>query len=416
MKPADEIKRLINKSDVRTSSQVDKRILGEALEHLEKLKQQRSAGTRPDMTPAIPWRIWRTIMTSSITKLAAAAVIVIAAVLAINLWNRSMPTAYALEQTIQANHTVRYLHIKDFDAEHSAEPKEFWIEFYEDGQVKNVRMQFPLWDSPDDGPKVVVWQENKAKVWFKQKGTLLTVNDQTVAELMLMVVVKCDPRLAIERLYEQERQGKVTVEIDEPSDKAQPIIVTATYLGTDSLPGTRQVLSVDRATKLVNTVEFYLLKDGAYQYIGKQEYSDYNQPIEADMFTLNEVPADVMRVDQTTQEVGLAQANLTDEQVVVEVVRQFFEALIAQDYAKAGRLLEGMPAEKIKEMFGGRKFLRIISVGPVAPHPRPETKGVIVPCIVKVEENGQISEWKLDSLGVRQVYNQPGRWTIFGGI
>jgi hypothetical protein len=408
MKPADEIKRLINKSDVRTSSQVDKRILGEALEHLEKLRQQESAGTRPD--------IWRTIMTSSITKIAAAAVIVIAAVLAINLWNRSMPAAYALEQTIQANHTVRYLHIKDFDAKHSAEPKEFWIEFYEDGQVKNVRMQFPLWDSPDDGPKVVVWQENKAKVWFKQKGTLLTVNDQTVAELMLMVVVKCDPRLAMERLYEQEQQGKVTVEIDEPSDKAQPIIVTATYLNTDSLPGMRQVLSVDRATKLVSAVKFYQLRDGAYQYIGKQEYSDYNQPIEAEMFTLNEVPADVMRVDQTTQEVGLAQANLTDEQVAVELVRQFFEALIAQDYAKAGKLLEGMPAEKIKEMFGGRKFLRIVSIGPVAPHPVPATKGVIVPCIVEIEENGKITEWKLDRLGVRQVYNQPGRWTIFGGI
>jgi outer membrane lipoprotein-sorting protein len=70
MKPADEIERLINKSDVRTSSQTDKRILGDALEHLEKLRQQRSAGTRPD--------IWRTIMKSSITKIAAAAVIVIA--------------------------------------------------------------------------------------------------------------------------------------------------------------------------------------------------------------------------------------------------------------------------------------------------------------------------------------------------
>jgi hypothetical protein len=408
MKPADEIKRLINKSDVTTSSKTDKRILGEALEHLEKLKQQRSAGTRPD--------IWRTIMKSSITKIAAAAVIVIAAVLGINLWNRSMPAAYALEQTIQANHTVRYIHIKDFDAKHSAEPKEFWIEFYEDGQVKNVRMQFPLWASPDDGPKVVVWQENKAKVWFKQKGTLLTVNDQTVAELMLMVVVKCDPRLAMERLYEQEQQGKVTVEIDEPSDKAQPIVVTATYPGTDSSPGRRQVLFVDRATKLVNTVESYLLKDGAYQYIGKQEYCDYNQPIEAEIFTLNEVPADVMRIDQTSQEVGLAQGKLTDEEIALKVVRQFFEALITEDYAKAGRLLEGIPAEKIKEIFGGRKFLRIIAVGPVAPHPIPETKGVIVPCIVEIEENGQISEWKLDRLGVRQVYNQPGRWTIFGGI
>lgn len=406
MKPADEVKRLINKSDVRTSSKTDKRILGEAMEHLEKLKQQRSAGTRPD--------IWRTIMTSSTTKLAAAAVIVIAAVLGINLWNRSMPAAYALEQTIRANHTVRYLHIKDFN-EGEDEPKEFWVECNESGGIESARLHIPEWDSPEDGAKVGVWKEDKVQVWFKKKNHVFIASDRTTAERMLMVVEACDPRLAVERLYEQERQGKVKVEIEEPSDKTQPIIVTATYPAGDSSPRKR-VLFVDQATKLVKAVEYYLLEDGAYRYVGKQEYSDYNQPIEPDMFTLNEVPADVMRIDQTTQEVGLVQGALTDEQIALEVARQFFEALIAGDYAKTGKLLEGLPAEKIKELFGGRKFLRIISVGPVAPHPMPETKGVIVPCIVEIEEDGKISEWKLDRLGVRQVYNQPGRWTIFGGI
>ncbi len=41
MKPADKIKELISKSDVQTSSETDKRILGGALEHLEKLKQKK---------------------------------------------------------------------------------------------------------------------------------------------------------------------------------------------------------------------------------------------------------------------------------------------------------------------------------------------------------------------------------------
>jgi len=400
----EEILNSIGAEDIPAEAQ---RIAQDASNNFNKFLRQPSQPAKPSLLELI--------MRSRTTKIAAAAVIIVAAVLGINLWNRSMPTAYALEQTIQANHTVRYLHVKDFQ-DGEDEPKEFWVECNESGGIKSARLHIPEWDSPEDGAKVGVWKEDKVQIWFKKKNHVFIAADRIVAERMLMVVKKCDPRLAMERLYEQERQGKVTVEIDEPSDKAQPIIVTATYLNTDSLPEMRQVLSVDRATKLVSAVKFYQLRDGAYQYAGKEEYSDYNQPIEADMFTLNEVPADVMRVDQTTQEVGLTQANLTDEQVAVEVVRQFFEALIAQDYAKAGRLLEGMPAEKIKELFGGRKFLRIISVGPVAPHPIPETKGVIVPCIVEMEENGKITEWKLDRLGVRRVYNQPGRWTIFGGI
>ncbi len=124
----------------------------------------------------------------------------------------------------------------------------------------------------------------------------------------------------------------------------------------------------------------------------------------------------MLRIDQTIQEVGLAQGKLSDEEIAVEVVRQFFEALIAGDYAKAGKLLEGIPSDKMQQMFGQIKFLRIVSIGPVAPHPIPETKGLVVPCTVEVEKDGEISQWKLERLGVRQVYNQPGRWTIFGGI
>jgi len=47
MKPAKNIKKLIKRSDVATGSEVDKRILGGALDGLEKLKQTKSIGTRP---------------------------------------------------------------------------------------------------------------------------------------------------------------------------------------------------------------------------------------------------------------------------------------------------------------------------------------------------------------------------------
>jgi len=354
------------------------------------------------------------IMKSQITKLAAAAMIILAVVLTINLWNES---AYVLAQTIKANHTVRYLHIKDFASGHKDEPKQFWLEFDANGEVRNVRMDFPEWASGGDGPKVVVWKENKAQVWFRRKNSLLTVRDESVAKSMLKLAEECDPRLAVERLYAQQKQGKIKIEIDEPSNKAKPIVVTATYLSESSSPRRRLVLFVDQATKLVSATEFYRLKDDQYEYIGMQRYYNYNQPIDAGMFTLDdEVSADVMRVDQTIQDIGLAQGNLSDEEIAVEVARQFFQALIAADYAKAGKLLEGIPADKIKQGFGDRKFLRIISIGPAGPHPNPATGGLVVPCTIEIEKAGKKSLWKLERLGVRQVFNQPGRWTIFGGI
>ena len=353
-------------------------------------------------------------MDKPLVKLTAAAVIVVAAAASLNLWDKSIP--YALAHTVQANHTVRYLHIKDFRAGED-EPKELWVECDKSGRIKNARMHMPEWASPDDGAKLVLWKLDNVQVYFKRKNVLFIAADKTFADRMLHLVKECDPRLAVERLYEQQEQGKVEIEIDQPLDKAEPIVVTATHLPESASPYKRSVLFVDQATKLVIAAESYELKDDEYQYVGAQEYYDYNQPIEDSMFSIDdEVPADVLRVDQTIQEVGLVQGDLSDEEIAVEVVRQFFEALIAEDYAKAGKLLEGISADRMHKELGHIRFLRIISVGPVAPHPNPNTGGVVVPCTVEIEKDGQISQWKLERLGVRQVFNQPGRWTIFGGI
>jgi len=374
-------------------------------------KIQRAQEQSKITAPASHRPLYRSnIMRSPIIKVAAAAVIVVAIVLPISIWDKTTPAAYALEQTVEANNSVRYIHVREIVAGHEDEPKEFWLETDEDGQVKNVRISLPPWDAPGDGAKVVVWKENKAQVWIKSKNVLVTIGDKAVADKMLELAVAYNPKLAVERLYKQKEEGKVEIQIEEPSDKSKPIIVTATD------PGRRKVLSVDPATKLVTTIKFYQLKDGEYQYQSMVELDGYNQPIDAKVFTLDEVPADVIRIDQTIQELGLEQGNLTDEEVAAEVVRQFFEALIAENYARASQLFGGVPVDLIQKQFGQLKFIRIISVGPVGPHPIPETRGLVVPCTVEIEHDGEKAEWKLDRIGVREVYNKPGRWTIFGGI
>jgi len=358
--------------------------------------------------------IWRTIMKSRITKLAAAAVIIIAVSLGLTtLLDQTVAPAYAIEQTIQASHTVRYLHTKNFFVSHE-EPLEFWVEFGPSGQLKNMRFNKPAWLEPADGATVIVWKDNKMQLWIKKKNFLVTLRDKEVADQALKAMEQLDPKLAVKRLQKEQDQGRVEIEIDQPSNKAEPIVVTATSTQQkDDSPFQRIVLFVDQATRLVNSAEFYNLKDGEYHLEATVEYYDYNQTIDEQMFTFDNLPDDVMRIDQTTQEVGLAQGDLSDEEIAVEVVRQFLESLIAQDYAKAGRLFSGTPAERIQKTYGQIRLIRIISIGEPTKH---FSGGLKVPCKIQIEKDGQITIWEPEHSYVRQVHGQPGRWEIIGGF
>jgi outer membrane lipoprotein-sorting protein len=83
MNTEDNLKKLMNQSQVRTSSQTDERILADAVDRIEKLIPQSSFGTGRNL--------WRIIMKSPITKLAAAAVIIIIVFFGIYRFGGSTP-------------------------------------------------------------------------------------------------------------------------------------------------------------------------------------------------------------------------------------------------------------------------------------------------------------------------------------
>jgi hypothetical protein len=251
-------------------------------------------------------------------------------------------------------------------------------------------------------------------------------------------IEELDPKTALQNLQRLQSDGKLDLIIEQPSDKTEPIVVTARPLEKvkEEQPKTelerewkkslnlfkcwgndisKFVLFIDQATKLVTSTEFYEQKEGKEQCFCILEYYDYNQPIAAEIFVLeDEIPADAVRIDQTAQEVGIAQGDITDNEVAVELVRQFLEALIAKDYAKAGRLFSGTPGERMEKTYGKIRFIRIISIGEPVPHAL--THGLYVPCTVEIEENGKIIQWHPEHSYVRQVYGQPGRWEIIGGF
>ncbi len=349
-------------------------------------------------------------MKSKIAKLAAAAVIILAVVFSITIFDKSMPIAYAIEQTIQASHSVLYLHIRAITPSHEDQPVEFWIEFAQDGQPKNMRLNQHDWMAPVGGPREVIWKGNKKQEWLREKNILTTTEDEASAAQILKMIENLDPKLAVTRLQEKQEQGKVELEINEPADKTEPIIVTATSTKEDDSSFQRMVLYIDQATRLVNAIEFYKLRNGEYEHMKTMEFYDYNQPIDAKMFLFKDVSDDAEHIDLMT--VGLAQGNLSDEEIAVEVVRQFFEALIARNYDKASKLFPGVPADEIKETFGEINIIRIVSMG--KPTLQSETNNVRVPFEVEVEMEGKKSLLKKQGPYVQHLAGQPDRWAICG--
>ncbi len=315
--------------------------------------------------------------------------------------------AYAMEQTAQANNRIRTCHVRCSPGEGSI--GEAWIELSSDGTPLRARMDFP---KTEDGAKVVILTKDRAEVWFKDKHSRLFVTEKGALARIKEMQKQFDPKLAFEQLQAMKTSGKVEVATQEPSKTGEPITLTVTSKET---PGQRAVYTVDPSTKLVKRMTKYRQHDGQWEQVGFIEYLDYNKQIEPGVFQLD-LPKEIVTVNQINQTIGLAKGDLTKDKIAAKVAKEFFEALIAEDYGKAGILLEGIPAVKMKEMFGRFKFHRIVEVGKPVAGKHPDPTALQVPVKVEWEVNGQKKEIHQFTPYVRPVYGHPDRWGICGGI
>lgn len=135
MKYSQDIERVIKKSfldNIETSadSETDKKILRDALAAMQNAKEARPTAKRPDF--------WRNIMKSRITKLAAAAVVVVAAIITVNWFGGEINVAgkvwAELVQRVEQSHDGYYIEFlsaieaKDTEqiADRASTLSEFW--------------------------------------------------------------------------------------------------------------------------------------------------------------------------------------------------------------------------------------------------------------------------------------------------
>ena len=413
MKTAENIEKLIKeffkakKSSAVTSPQMDERVLNDALAAYEKSRMTQSADLQPS--------VWRIIMKSKITKFAAAAIIIVAVVLSINIFDRSVPTAFGIERVMEAYNNIRYLHVKQFRSIQE-EPVESWIKTDEQGGIEKARYYLPEYISPEDGAKLIAWTPQRAELWFKRKNGYLIFQTKKVEPMMQSLLEQCQPKLVMKKLLEDQKSGTVDINMQEPKDKQEPAIIVATYKSNPK----KEIYYINQATDLITHIEFYRIDNGRDTLASTTEFYDYNVPIDEKMFSLkDEVPKDVTMVNQLEQLIGIPQGSMTDEQAAAETVRQFFQALIDKDYRKAGLIFSGIPEEKAKEYFSKLNVTAIISIGTPTPYPKCGPHSFRVPCELEITgPDGQKTTWKPYGPFARSGDDEvhPDRWIIHGGI
>jgi len=122
--------------------------------------------------------IARRFIMNRFTKLAAAAVIIIAAVLSITFLDKSVTSAYAIEQTIEAFKNVRFLHLVRRDEVGQLED-ERWIEIGTHGRQVRYRQEKPNWLAVEDGKTTAVYHKDKNTVvlWSNREKQYQWVGD-----------------------------------------------------------------------------------------------------------------------------------------------------------------------------------------------------------------------------------------------
>ena len=403
MRPTEKkIENLIQNFNDQTRPELDENILNRCFTELD-IQNSSTSKSKPNS--------WSIIMRKPITKFTAAAAILIAVFIGVQM----TPSAYALQDTIKAYNSIRWLHVyvSDILSPQKTWTSEVWIECDSLGNTTRIRHQASsIGDSL--GPLKLTNNFNESDAWLPRLNLRL-LRHSSPESLLPYHISEVDPKLLFETLSEQQAQGQAVVDIQQPQEKAEPITVTVTYPQGSKSENVKKVFSIDQATNLVTRIDKFNLKDQQWQLYQTREFFDYNQPIDEKMFSLDdEVPATVKTADMTGIEIGLDQGSMTDEEITVEVTRQFFEAVIAKDYAKAGQLYLGSPDFLVEQAFMNSNVLKILSFGPVHPETDPDSNVLVCSCKVLVEFGGDYFELDASMVRVKPVPDHPGKWMICG--
>ncbi len=157
MKPTDDMKKLFKNAAISTNPKTDEMVFEKVLTAQEKALKLEPALVEPN--------IRRIIMKGKITKLAAAAVIIVTVALSIIVIDKLTSEAYALDQTVKAFKNERFIHLVRRDEANQVKD-ERWIELGMDGRQVRYRQDTPPYRFlvVEDGESTAVYHHDKKTV------------------------------------------------------------------------------------------------------------------------------------------------------------------------------------------------------------------------------------------------------------
>lgn len=358
-------------------------------------------------------------MKSRITKLAAAAVIIIALVLSVNLWEKSIPSAAAqvLTDTAKAVSNLHSVYIRaqirtiphdNFELiglDYDFVPNEMWKEF--DGTPEGK------WRIEKAGRVVVMDGESSLLLIRPNHAAKGGINTGFVGWLKPLLdvdkVLDSEVQLAQKQgselllTHEKGPDGKdkllVSVEAKAQGDFTNDWLKNKFICASDN----RRIYTFDAETKLLETLEVYVRADRGDVLVLQISEIKYNLDVDPALFAL-ELPEDVIWYGEPKE---LANNEKYEQMGPKETARAFFQACADENWDEFLKFWAASAVDqRIKDYLGG---VEIINIG--EPLKSGRYPGWFVPYEIKLR-SGQIKKF---NLAVRND-NPAKRYVVDGGI
>jgi hypothetical protein len=366
--------------------------------------------------------VWEYIMKSRITKVAAAAVIIIAVLLSINIWDKTLPTASAtvvLQNAINAVSDLWSVHMKtrmrtrpgdnfsNIGLNYDFVDIEMWKRTNEDGLVQ-WRVEKPGRVLLMDGQSTIMLMRPNYGVLEERplplgcldswSGRFLNVPGLLDNELQN---AKNIPDRAISLWREKvDGRDKIVLEVDITTDVPEDDYLRNSFIqDSDHV----KVYRFDAQTKLLEGLQVYVHTPDEDVLVFEVTDIEYNVEIDDSVFAL-ELPEDMI----WHKEAEILPDNEKYEQMEPkEVAQTFFQACADENWNEFLKFWSASAVDQqIKDYLGG---LQIISIG--EPFKSGGYSGWFIPYEIKLRD-GYI---KKHNLAIRND-NPAQRYVVDGGI
>ena len=398
MTTPDDIEKFIKETTLGTKTEMNEVVRNRIFQAFEKSKQTKSALTEPN--------IWRIIMKSRMTKLATAAVIIIAAVILLTVLDKSTTPTWALEQTIETLREIESIHISGYFLTADAEKANFqaWIipSVEDSSKSSYFRLEAGRFEPEDFNPYdqnrhvvVVSEKENSTYTYFPTNSWTFYPN-QKIAYISegLDRSSKDPPCLGsnfFEEMKEQAQDWQEEYGKDEETGK-HSVFVTCTH--PSRIGANYWRFQFDMETKLPVRYKLFRNQNYGAEPVASFDAIKYNPTLPDGVFEFH-IPEETKVLDhrelsrmvKTNPTYGIDVNGLNTEDAYKKIVSDYWEAVIDHNWQKARRMRPLIGQQEWKELqdlymsVGPAKLLEItelINVDNKASFP-------IVPCLLRMQ-------------------------------